>query len=162
MAILFGLFALFAPVWTLKFFVIIAAIALIIIGLVSIITSLAHVGSRGWGMHFLLGLVELAAGIILCFNTGAALWLVMTVVGSFILVRSVLEVVLGAKFKDDGADKALMIISGLIGTVLGILVLVNTQASASIVMILLGAYSLVFGAMSLLYGARTHKVLHKR
>ncbi len=119
-------------------------------------------GSRGWGMHFLLGLVELAAGIILCFNTGAALWLVMTVVGSFILVRSVLEVVLGAKFKDDGADKALMIISGLIGTVLGILVLVNTQASASIVMILLGAYSLVFGAMSLLYGARTHKVLHKR
>jgi uncharacterized membrane protein HdeD (DUF308 family) len=152
-AICFGLLAVFATAEMLWVVMMVGAIILIFMGVVKMVSTFAGMDARHWFLDFLVALLEIVAGAYLAFNVRTGTELLAVIVGAFILVRGIIEFVMGI-VGTGSYTKALWVLAGLVGIGLGLIIIYYPLASNVAFVWLFGIYALVVGVMDLGYAIR--------
>lgn len=158
----FGIFALVTPERTLSTLVLIAALTILLIGVIELIRGIMSAKKRaGWVLSIVVALINICVGIFLIINKDSAFNLVTAVIAAFIIVRGIFDLILGFLSLNDPTDRFMWIVAGIAGVVLGILIL-NYPYTSSIAMILIfGTYCLIFGLTNVIYSIHVRSMMTK-
>jgi uncharacterized membrane protein HdeD (DUF308 family) len=163
-AVIFGILALVWPAITLGALVLLFGAYALVDGVCALWTAAtggpAASGRRPWLV--LEGVAGVAAGIVTFVWPDITALALLAVIAAWALVTGVLEIVGAVRLRREIEGEWLMVLSGVLSVVFGILLIINPAAGALAVTWLIGAYAIVFGAVLLglamrLYRLRQHE-----
>src|SRR5579863_6752932 len=114
-------------------------------------------GSRNAGPvfgHLLLGLIDLAAGVIALVWPGPTAFVLVIVVAAWALVGGLVEVVAGFQTGETAGTRALFILSGLVSVAFGVLLFARPGVGAVTLALLFGLYSMIYGFSQITAGVQ--------
>jgi uncharacterized membrane protein HdeD (DUF308 family) len=113
--------------------------------------------------HLLLGLLDLAAGVIaLAWPAPTALVLVL-IVGSWAVIAGLFEIFAAFRAGEPAGTRALFILGGLVPVAFGVVLFASPGIGAITLALLFGLFNLIYGAWALVQGIelrQTRKTLH--
>ncbi len=143
LALIFGLIALFYPGRTIEFLTLVFGWMLLIAGVVFIIGSIMHTkANSNWGSWLLEGIIDLILGLIIIIFPLFAVGVFMILIGIWAIIMGLWRIYLSGKFR---SQKGLLIFSGVVSLIFGILVIINPFAGAGAIMIVTGIWAILFG-----------------
>jgi uncharacterized membrane protein HdeD (DUF308 family) len=147
---LLGLFTIAWPGLSVATFTFIFALYALIAGIVNVIGGIVGIG-RGWAAigQILLGILFVVVGSYIFNHPGIAALTLVIFVGFTFVLRGIFEIV--ATFSG-GGNKALGIISGVLGIVVGLILLRYPVGGGLAYVWVLGIYALVSGPMMIALG----------
>jgi uncharacterized membrane protein HdeD (DUF308 family) len=157
LAVAVGIMALAWPRITVLALVILFAVyAFIAAGLEA---ARAFSGARAWPVvgHLLLGLVDLAAGLVAIAWPGPTALVLVLVVGVWAVVAGLVE--FGAAFRagEAGGTRALFILGGLAAVAFGVVLCARPGIGAVTLALLFGLFNLIYGTWMLVQGIELHQ-----
>jgi uncharacterized membrane protein HdeD (DUF308 family) len=142
---LLGLIIAIDPGSSLVFIAILAGIELIVSGVYRIVRSFSEEAAHGRTVSVVMGLVLLLGGLFLVRHLDVTLLLLAALVGLFWIVTGVAEIAAGAALSH-GTARTWLLISGVVGVIAGVFVLVYPVGSLLAVTLLIGLWLIVRGA----------------
>ncbi len=118
-------------------------------------------GSRDAGPVFgrlLLGLIDLAAGVIALVWPGPTAYVLVIVVGVWALVGGFAEVFAGFGGGETAGTRAMFIIAGLVSVAFGIVLLARPGVGAVTLALLFGLYSMIYGFSQIAAGVQVRQL----
>ena len=145
-----GLIAVVWPGLTLVIFALVFAIFLLVDGVVEIINGITvHGHGSHWVLHIILGVIEIAAGVYLLNRPAVSVATFILVVGFIFLIQGVVELLSAFINKEvDPKNRTLLIVTGIIALLAGIVVLRYPVSSGIAFAWVLGVYALISGAIT--------------
>jgi uncharacterized membrane protein HdeD (DUF308 family) len=113
--------------------------------------------------HLLLGLVDLAAGVIALAWPGPTALVLVLVVASWAVVGGLVEIAAAFRAGEAAGTRALYILGGLVSVAFGVVLFARPGVGALTLALLFGLFNLIYGAWMLVDGIelrRTGKTLH--
>ena len=105
----FGVIAVIAPDWTITAIIQILAVILLFFGCISFVQIFSNLKQeRSVAGAVISTLIFIATGLTLLLSPGFSLDLVLTVIGVVVLLRGVIDIVVGLGVQKDEADKILL------------------------------------------------------
>jgi uncharacterized membrane protein HdeD (DUF308 family) len=95
--------------------------------------------------HLLLGLIDLAAGVVALVWPAPTAFVLVIVVAAWALVSGVAEFFAGFQAGETAGTRALFILSGLVSVAFGVLLFARPGVGAVTLALLFGLYSLIYG-----------------
>jgi uncharacterized membrane protein HdeD (DUF308 family) len=149
-AILFGVLALLLPGITLLVLVLLFGGYAIVDGVLNVVAALrGRAGKRAWWALLLEGLVSVAAGVVTFAIPGLTALMLVYVIGAWAMITGVLEIVAAIRLRKEITNEWWLVLSGALSVVFGVLVMIAPGAGALTMVLWIGAYSIVFGALLL-------------
>jgi uncharacterized membrane protein HdeD (DUF308 family) len=108
--------------------------------------------------HLLLGLIDLAAGVVALVWPGPTAYVLVIIVAAWALVGGVAEFFFGFQSGETAGTRALFIISGLVSVAFGILLFARPGVGAVTLALLFGLYSLIYGFSQITAGVQLRHV----
>ncbi len=163
LALAVGIMALAWPgVTVLALVILFAVYAFIAAGLEAMRTfSSAHAGPVAG--HLLLGLADLAAGVIALTWPGPTALVLVLIVASWAAVAGVVEIAAAFRAGEPAGTRALFILCGLVSVAFGVALFARPGMGAVTLALLFGLFSLIYGTSAIAQGIelrRTRKTLH--
>jgi uncharacterized membrane protein HdeD (DUF308 family) len=118
------------------------ALATGVIGLGASFSGAAK-GERGWLVFS--SLLGIAIGVIVLLWTNMSSLALLYVIGAYAVSLGIIAVVGAFRLPLDGGDTALMVLSGLVSIVFGIVIFARPGAGALVVLALIAAFALITG-----------------
>jgi uncharacterized membrane protein HdeD (DUF308 family) len=112
--------------------------------------------------HLLLGLVDLAAGVVAVAWPGPTALVLVLIVGSWAVVGGVLEVFAAFRAGEPAGMRAMFILGGLVSVVFGVVLFARPGVGAITLALLFGLFNLISGTWMIVRGfelRRTRKAL---
>jgi uncharacterized membrane protein HdeD (DUF308 family) len=112
-------------------------------------------GSRNAGPvfgHLLLGLIDLAAGVVALAWPGPTAFVLVIVVASWALVGGFAEVFAGFGAGESAGTRAMFILAGLVSVAFGVLLFARPGVGAVTLALLFGLYTLIYGFSQITVG----------
>lgn len=157
-----GAAALFMPGITMSFAVFVIALGLIAMGLVELVRVFCSIKEkRGLGLSLLVAIFQFGIGGFLLWNPEIGFDLLTIILAAWLIVRGVMDMVIGFTALADGVDKYIWSVAGIAGVVVGIVILNYPYKTGLTLVSLLGAYALVFGLVNIFYALRARSILKK-
>ncbi|MBV9922950.1 MAG: HdeD family acid-resistance protein [Pseudonocardia sp.] len=161
LAILFGLFALFAPGTALLALVFVFGAYAILDG----VTALA-LGIRNrkedphWVWHLVQGVVSVLAGIIAFVWPGVTVLAILFVIAFWSIVGGIAEIVESFMMRKRGGDGwGWVLAAGIVSVLFGIVLLVSPGAALITLLWLVGAWAIVFGVIIIVWAVRLRRTV---
>jgi uncharacterized membrane protein HdeD (DUF308 family) len=157
-AVLFGLLALIWPDITLLALVILFGAYVLVDGVFALVAAF---GPRAEGRRFWLalqGIAGIAIGAITFFWPTITALVLLTVIAIWAIVTGVLQVMAAIRLRREMRGEWLLALSGVLSVVIGIILLVWPRSGAVGLVLLIGAYAVVFGASLIGLGLRLRRV----
>ena len=113
--------------------------------------------------HLLLGLVNIAAGVIALAWPGPTALVLVLLVGAWATATGLIQIFAGFRAGEPAGTRALFLLSGLVSIGFGIVLLARPDMGAVALALLFGLFNLVYGISTLVQGVelrRTGKTLH--
>jgi uncharacterized membrane protein HdeD (DUF308 family) len=149
-AILFGVLALLLPGITLLALVLLFGSYAIVDGVLNIVAALrGGAVQRAWWVLLLEGLVGVAAGVVTFAIPGLTALMLVYVIGAWAIITGVLKIVAAIRLRKEITNEWWLILSGALSVVFGVVVMIAPGAGALAMVLWIGAYSIVFGALLL-------------
>jgi uncharacterized membrane protein HdeD (DUF308 family) len=154
--IAFGLVTFFAPGVSLAALVLVFGAYAFADGVLSIVSAVKRERSTGdrWGLLLLAGIAGIAAGVVTLIWPGITALVLLYLIAAWALVTGVLEIFAAIKLRKVITGEWLLILSGILSVALGVLLVLFPGAGALAVVIWIGAYAFVSGALLLALGLR--------
>lgn len=162
-AVAFGFATLAWPNLTLTVLIaMFGAYALVdgIFNLVGAIRGATHRKER-WGWMFVQGLVSLAAGFVTLLWPGLTAIALLYWIAAWAVVTGVLEIVTAIRLRKEVRGEWLLVLGGIASIVFGALLFASPGLGALAVVIWIGAYAIVFGALNIGLGFRLRSELKR-
>lgn len=102
--------------------------------------------------HLLLGLVDIAAGVIALAWPGATVLVLVLLVGSWAVVTGVIELVAGFRRGVVAGTRAMYILGGLMSVAFGVILFARPDIGALTIALLFGFFNLVSGTGMVIRG----------
>jgi uncharacterized membrane protein HdeD (DUF308 family) len=176
-AILFGLVAIAWPGITLIALVILFGVYAFVDGVFALGAAISGDRGVGWGtfgpslidgrsrVHrgwlALEGGVGILAGIVAFAWPGVTTLALLWVIVVWALITGVLKIVTAVRLRRDMTGESLLLVSGALSVLLGILLAVWPASGALALVILIGIYALVFGIAQITLGVRLRRLHHE-
>ena len=154
LAVLFGLMAIAWPALTLVTLVLIYGAYAFVDGLTAIWVG---VSSRAWGV-LLFGILGVVVGIYTFFYPGVTAIALLYVIAVWALVRGVFEIVTAIQLRKEISYEWALVISGLISIIFGIVLMANPGGGALAMILVIGAFALMFGVMTIVLAFRVRRL----
>ena len=139
-ALIFGLIALFYPVRTIEFITLVFGWMLLIVGVVYVIGALTHTKhNKSWGLWLFEGIIDLILGLIILIFPIFAVGAFMILIAIWALIMGIWRIYLAFQFK---TQRGLLLFSGIVSVIFGILVLINPFVGAGAIMIVIGIWAI--------------------
>ncbi len=154
-----GLIAIAWPGLSLVIFSLVFAIYLLVDGVVEIIEGITlHGKGSHWILRIILGVIEIAAGVYLLNRPTVAVATFILVIGFTFLVQGVVELLAAFIDKGEAKDRTLLIVTGIIALLAGIVVLRYPVSSGIAFAWVVGVYALITGAITIARSLAHHEV----
>src|ERR1700746_2341620 len=108
--------------------------------------------------HLLLGLINLAAGVIALVWPGPTAYVLVIIVAAWALAGGVAEGVAGFAAGESAGTRAMFILTGLVSVAFGVLLFARPNVGAVTLALLFGLYSLVYGFSQITAGIQVRRV----
>ena len=102
--------------------------------------------------HLLLGLVDLAAGVVALAWPGPTALVLVLIVGSWAVVAGLLQIFAAFGAGEPAGTRALFILGGLVTTAFGVVLFARPGVGALTLALLFGLFNLVYGGWALVHG----------
>ena len=153
LALAFGFAALFGLMTDLELVIAVISVFLLLMGIVDSVSALyASVKKHGWFNSVIDALVDVAAAVTLLFFARSDIVMSLIVIAVYTLISGLIDIFHGFLSTVDPTDRFIRVLTGVLGCVMGFVIL---NAGAFEVMTFIrffGAYMLVVGVTSLIYG----------
>ena len=160
LAIIVGIIALAWPGVTVYALVILFAVyAFIAAGL----QAVRAFSSRSAGPvvgHLLLGLVDLAAGVIALAWPGPTALVLVLVIGIWAVAAGLVEIFAGFGAGESAGTRALFILGGLVSIAFGVVLFARPSIGAVTLALLFGLFSIIYGVSEIVLGAELRRTGH--
>lgn len=159
LAVLFGILAALWPGITLLWLAVLFAAYALLMGGVSLVAAVEHrKTSEDWWLILLLGLVGLGAGAIALINTELSALILVLLMGTYALATGILDIVVAVRMRKVIEREWLLVLSGVVSIVFGVLVFLFPAAGALALVWLISAYALATGVLwlALAFRVRSH------
>lgn len=135
------------------------SIFLLALSVIEFINALYRAHMRtGWFISVLVAIFDAAASLAILFApvyspSGFLYPTIFFTISAFTIIRGVSEIIIGFRTTVDPTDRAIWIITGISGTVMGVAILNSGNFSdPSLYARFFGSYILIFGLANLIYG----------
>ncbi len=164
LATVFGVAAVFWPNITLLTLLYLFSAYVLVDGLVNFfggISSLSRKGSS-WFLQTILGVLEIGVGVYLLRHPHVTFATFILLIGFTLIFRGVFAIVGAFLDQATTTQRTLMVISGLLALVVGIVILFQPVSSGVAFVWLLGLYALIAGPLSISLAFEARKADSKR
>jgi len=164
LAIIVGIIALAWPGVTVLALVILFAVYAFIDAGLQIARAFGSGGAGPVFGHLLLGLVDIAAGIVAVVWPGPTALVLVLVVGIWAFVGGCFEIFAGFQSGETAGTRALFILGGLVSIAFGVVLFARPNVGAVTLALLFGLFSLIYGVSQIMTGLelrRTEQTLDK-
>ena len=148
-AIVFGVLTLVWPKLTVLALVLLFGIFAIISGIAVVATALQNREEHGWGLVLFEGILWLLVGAIALVWPGVTALSFLYLLAVWAVITGILEIIAPLSFPMSGGRGLLMVLSGLVSIVFGILIAAQPASGLLAVTWLIGIYAIVFGILHL-------------
>ena len=153
--ILFGIITFVAPGITLAVLVILFGAYAFADGVLAVVTAVRHRGTTDrWGMLLLEGIVGVAAGLVTLFWPGITALTLLYVIAFWALLTGVLEIAAAMRLRKVITGEWLLALGGVASIIFGVAIARFPAAGALALVLWIGAYMFVFGALLVALGFR--------
>ena len=108
--------------------------------------------------HLLLGLIDLAAGVVALVWPGPTAYGLVIIVAAGALGGGVVEIVGGFGAGETAGTRAMFILSGLVSVAFGVLLFARPNVGAVTLALLFGLYSLIYGFSQITTGVQVRQL----
>lgn len=153
LALLFGWYMAFTNIEVVRALVVITSIIMLCFGVIELCNLIHRTHLKEtWGLSLAMAVLEVIVGLSLLFTIDQNIAWSLAIIAIYTIARGILEIFVGLKSIDDRTDRAIWIICGICGAVLGFVVLNSGSANATSFLRAFGIYMIIFGLSSLIYG----------
>jgi uncharacterized membrane protein HdeD (DUF308 family) len=157
-AIVFGVLALVWPDLTLLLLVGLFAAYALLNGFVAVVAAFRGRDSDSkWWLPLLLGIVSIVAGICAIVYPGLTALVLVLVMGANAIVTGALDIAIAARLRRVLRGHWMLIVSGIVSIVFGVLVFAYPGAGALALVWLISLYAVVTGVLLFALGLRTRR-----
>jgi uncharacterized membrane protein HdeD (DUF308 family) len=156
LAVLFGLFALFAPGATLLALVYVFGAYAVLDGVTAVVAGVRHRRQEAhWVWHLVEGVISVLAGIVAFAWPGITALVILYVVAFWSVFTGVSEIMESFAMRRRGSPTwGWMLAAGVLGVLFGIVLLVAPGGGLLTLLWLVGVYSVVFGVIVVVWAFR--------
>jgi uncharacterized membrane protein HdeD (DUF308 family) len=104
--------------------------------------------------HLLLGLADLAAGVVALAWPGPTALVLVIIVAAWALTGGLAEILAGFQSRETAGTRAMFIIAGLVSVALGIVLFARPGVGALTLALLFGLYSMIYGFSQIAAGVQ--------
>jgi uncharacterized membrane protein HdeD (DUF308 family) len=147
-AILFGAFALFQPGITLAALVLVFGAYAFVDGVSMLVWSIAsRHGDSSWLTLMVGGLLGIGTGFLTFFRPDMTAVALLVVIAAWAIAIGVATIAAGIRLRKEITGEWRLILSGLLSVALGVVLLAAPRAGALAMVLWIGAYAIVGGAL---------------
>jgi len=154
LGLLFGIITFFAPGLSLAALVTVYGAYALVDGVFAIVSAVRRRGTERWGMLLLEGIAGIAAGLVTLVWPGITAIALLYLIAAWSLFTGVMEVAAAVRLRKAITGEWMLGLSGVLSIAFGILLLLFPGAGALAVVLWIGAYAIVFGALLIGLGLR--------
>ena len=113
--------------------------------------------------HLLVGLIDLAAGVLALVWPGPTVLVLVLIVGSWAVVTGLFEIVAAFQAGEAAGTRAVYVLGGLVSVAFGVVLFARPGVGAITLALLFGLFNLIYGVSALVQGTelrRAGKTLH--
>lgn len=153
LAAVFGFLALFGVMTDFEIVVSVVSVFLLLMGIVDSVSALyASVKKHGWVNSVIDALVDIAAALMLLFFARNNIVASLIIIAVYTIVSGLIDVFHGFLSTVDPTDRFIRVLTGVLGCVMGIVILNAGEFEIMTFIRFFGAYMLIVGVTSLIYG----------
>jgi uncharacterized membrane protein HdeD (DUF308 family) len=152
--ILFGIITFFAPGISLAALVLLFGAYAFADGVLAIVSAVRRRGADRWWLLLLEGLIGIAAGVLTLLWPGITALALLYLIAAWALVTGAFEIAAAIRLRKAITGEWLLALSGIFSIALGVLLVLFPGPGALAVVIWIGAYAFVFGALLFALGLR--------
>jgi uncharacterized membrane protein HdeD (DUF308 family) len=154
-AILFGVLAFMWPGITLTALVFLFGAYALVDGAFSIVAGIKSYGERKrWWLLLIEGCLSVAAGVFAFMVPAMTAWILLILIASWAIVTGIFEIAAAIQLRKVISGEWMLALSGVLSILFGALLLYNPAGGALAVVWLIGAYSVLFGILLLVFGIK--------
>jgi uncharacterized membrane protein HdeD (DUF308 family) len=147
-AILFGLLTFLIPGITLAVLIFLFGAYAIVEGIFNVIAAVrGRAGAAPWWALLLEGLVSIGAGVVTFVWPGLTALVLLYVIGAWAVITGVLEIAAAIRLRKAITGEWWLALSGVLSIIFGVLLMIAPAAGALVMVLWIGAYAIVFGAV---------------
>jgi uncharacterized membrane protein HdeD (DUF308 family) len=161
LAVLFGLFALFAPATALLALVFVFGAYAVLDGITAIVAGVRHRREEPhWVWHLVEGAISLVAGIVAFAWPGVTALAILYVIAFWSVFTGVSEIMESFAMRRRGAPMwGWVLAAGILGVLLGIVLVLAPGGGLLTLLWLLGIYAVIFGVIIIVWALRLRRAV---
>lgn len=153
LAAIFGFVALFGLLADMELVISVIAVFLLIMGIIDSVSALySSVKKRGWVNSVIDALIDVAAAMCLLFFARTNLVVSLIIIAVYTCISGIVDILHGFLSTVDPTDRFIRVLAGVLGCVMGFVILNSGNFEVTTFIRFFGAYMLVVGTTSLIYG----------
>lgn len=153
MAAIFGFLALFGVMTDFEIVISVVSVFLLLMGIVDSVSALyASVKKHGWINSVIDALIDITAALMLLFFARNNIVSSLVIIAVYTIVSGLIDVFHGFLSTVDPTDRFIRVLTGVLGCVMGIVILNAGEFEIMTFIRFFGAYMLIVGVTSLIYG----------
>jgi len=156
-AILFGILAFAWPGLTLYVLVIFYGAYALADGVFALTAAIVGGGMAPRWWLAIVGLLGIGAGLGTFFYPGVTIFVLVYLIGGWSIARGLMEIVGAIQLRKEIENEWMLILSGLLSLLFGILVLASPGSAAMALVWVLGIYAVVFGLLMITLSLKLKK-----
>jgi uncharacterized membrane protein HdeD (DUF308 family) len=161
LAVAFGLYALFVPGLALAAIIMAFGVVVLLAGILAIVAGMRRQAEHQPSWPFVIeGIICVALGLLALIKPGATAVAWLYLISGFAVVSGILHIVAGVELRKQVEGEWVLILNGILTTILGILMVLLPWAGLLSLVWLIGAYSLFFGVLLLVFAFRLRSIFH--
>jgi len=154
-AVIFGVLALVWPGATLLALVLLFGAYALVDGVFAVAFGIAsYKDNERWWAVLLEGLAGIVIGVLTFFWPNTTTLVLLYFIAAWALITGIFEIVAAIQFRRVITNEWLMILSGIVSIIFGVLLVVFPGAGAVSLMWLIGAYAIIFGILLISFAFR--------
>lgn len=154
-ALLFGVLAFLSPLVTATVLVFIFGAYALVDGIFAVYASVSYrAGHDRWWVLLLEGLTGIVVGVLAFVYPDLTILVLVYFVAAWAIITGIMEIVAAIRLRRELEGEWLMIFSGILSVLLGILVLVFPIFGTVAVIWLIAFYAIIFGLLMVTLGLR--------
>ena len=153
MAVAFGIITLFGALSDFETVISVVSIFLLIMGIVDSVSALyASVKKHGWINSVIDALIDIVAALGLLFFAKDNVVVGLVIIAVYTIISGLIDIFHGFLSTVDPTDRFIRVLTGVLGCVMGVVILNAGQFEMMTFLRFFGAYMLIVGVTSLIYG----------
>lgn len=153
LAAVFGCLVLFSGMKEIGDIIAMMSVFLLLMGIIDAVGALySSTQKHDWVNSIVDALVDVVAAVTLLFYAKDSLVSSLIVISVYTIVSGVIDILHGFLATNDATDKFIRILAGMFGCVMGLVILNAGNFEVMMFVRFFGAYMLIVGATSMIYG----------